>query len=419
MRPKDHKVIENGGYPGPAEEEEEYDTLMLVTLCQAKARLYGMDDASQLWNHTLDEFLVGLGLESCPMESCLYIRKTVEGLYIMLIVYVDDYLYAGNNANMLIKFHKAMSKRFKVKVSDDPSLYIGYEIQQKPGKIFVNQEVYVSKLAETFEVVDAKTQKVPMEPKLILQPAAETLDDKRLYQAVVGSMMYANGTTRPDISFATNQLSRQNANPGKEHLTYGKRVLKYLLDTKCHGLLFQRQDVLKLEGHVDSEYAGDTEDRRSVTGWLVSLNGTPVMWNTKKHPIVTTSSTEAEYVGYTIIAKSVAWIRNVLDFMGFTQREPTIVWVDNQGAIKIAENPKQHGRTKHIDVRYHYIREKILDKTITLAYLSTDQMIADMLTKALDRVKFERFRDAIMETSIGGSNHVKFDIVETSIEGRC
>ena len=249
---------------------------------------------------------------------------------------------------------------------------------------------------------NGKNQVTPMEAKLIMAPTKSVMEEIRLYQAVVGSIMYANGTTRPDISFVTNQLARQASQPGKEHLAYGKRAIKYLDGTSTMGLLFTGKLDLELTGDVDSEYAGDTMDRKSMTGWLIDLNGTPVMWQSKQHSIVTTSSTESEYVGYTMIAKSITWIRNVLKFMGFNMSQPTKVRVDNQGAMKMAETPKQHGRTKHIDVRYHYIREKVSDGTIELVYCPTKEMRADMLTKSLDRVKFEKFRDTMLNSNIKG-----------------
>jgi hypothetical protein len=365
------------------------------------AGLYGMDEASQLWNKTLDEFLEGYGFKACPVEPCLYILKDQKET-IILIIYVDDFGYMGNSDKMLEKFEQAIGKRFDIKLTKNPKTFVGFEMEQEPGKIFVHQKSYIEKMAHTFELTNAKVQSTPMEPKLIIQPPAEEMKDIRLYQAMVGSIMYANGTTRPEVSFVTNQLARHASKPGKEHLTYAKKAIKYLYDTRTMGLLYKGTVKLTLKGAVDSEYAGDKFDRKSVTGWLISLNGTPVMWQTKKHPIVTMSSTESEYVGYTMIAKNIAWIRNVLSFLDIDMSQPTKVRVDNQGAMKIAETPKQHGRTKHIDVRYHYIREKINEGMIELEYCSTKDMVADMLTKSLDQKRFIRFRDTIMDGDIKG-----------------
>jgi len=149
--------------------------------------------------------------------------------------------------------------------------------------------------------------------------------------------------------------------------------------------------------YVDSEYPNDRVDRKSVTGYVTCINETPIMWKTKKQSIVTLSSTEAEYVGMTMMVIELIWLFQILIFVNMFPQEKVTLGVDNQSAIKIAKNPKQHGRTKHIDVLRHFIREKISDGILNLKYVQTDEMVADIFTKNLGRTKFEKFRGMIMD----------------------
>ena len=358
--------------------------------------IYGLDDASKIWNEALDEFLVKYGFVKCPVEMCLYIMKTKD-VMIMLGIYVDDGAYIGTDEKALDKFEKELQKTFNVKLKKEAKTFLGYQIQQEAGRIQIHQTKYVEKITAVFELDEAKDVKTPMDEKLILKEMGEEMQDIRLYQALIGSLLYSAICTRPDVSFAVNQLSQFNSNPSKGHLKYAKRVLKYLNETKGFGLSYKKNNELKLTGVVDSDYANDEKDRKSISGYIICINGTPVIWSTKKQKSVALSSTESEYYGYTMIAQELMWIRQVLDFMGFNQSNPTVVYADNQSAIKMALNPKSHGRTKHVDVRMHYIREQVKNGNIRLEYISTEEMTADMLTKNLGRRKFEYFRNKIME----------------------
>ena len=198
---------------------------------ETRTALYGLDDACQIWNRALDDFLRRKEYIRCTVEPCLYKKKDIHG-FIILIIYVDDLLYIGSSNALLNEFEKDISERFKIKFTSDVKRFIGYDIYQQKDSIFINQEKYIKELSEIFEVSNFKEFLTPMEEKLVLSEKGEKLEDIRLYQAITGSILYANMGTRADVSFSTNQLSRFMSEPRKEHLGYAKRVFKILTGYK-------------------------------------------------------------------------------------------------------------------------------------------------------------------------------------------
>lgn len=209
------------------------------------------------------------------------------------------------------------------------------------------------------------------------------------YRALVGSLIYAAVTTRPDIAHTVSTLSQFNQNPGMTHWTAAKRVLRYLKGTRGHQLTLGGDQPIQLEAYTDSNYAGDLDKRRSTSEYTMSLGGLGIIsWSTKKQPTVATSSTEAEYIACCHTTKEVVWLRALLRAMGFPQTAATILWCDNQGAIALTEDPSVHARTKHIDVQYHYSRERVEMGEIGFKYIHTLENLADTFTKSLPETSF-------------------------------
>jgi hypothetical protein len=231
------------------------------------------------------------------------------------------------------------------------------------------------------------------------------LCDQQLYQALVGSLMYAMLGTRPDLAFSVSIFSRFNVNPTIEHYGAAKRALRYLKNTRTHGIVCQG-NTLEVLAYSDSDWANDMKSRKSTNGYVFTIYNGAVTWKSRRQSTVALSSTEAEYVGYTEAAKEAIWIRGLL--IELDQRiplnrinnehnskwgqEPITIRVDNQGAIDLANNPKIHDRTKHIDIRHHFIREAIERRLINLFRIPTTEQTADILTKPLARTKFEEHR---------------------------
>ena len=209
------------------------------------------------------------------------------------------------------------------------------------------------------------------------------------YQAAIGSLIYAAIATRPDISFAVGLLSQFMSSPELEHFQGVKRILRYLKGTLDYGLKFEAQDQagITIQGFADADWAGDITTRKSTSGYIFQIGNATVSWKTKKQSIVALSSTEAEYVSSCLAVQETVWLRNFLASVGYKQRHPTIIYEDNQGAIALSRNAKNHPRTKHID-----IREAAEKGQVRLEYCPSEFMLADVFTKALPRERFEELR---------------------------
>ena len=210
------------------------------------------------------------------------------------------------------------------------------------------------------------------------------------YQSIVGSQLYAAIATRPDIAQAVGVVSKFCANPTQSHFTAAKRILRYLKGTVSLGLSYKKCADGILTGYSDADWAGDVDDRHSTSGNVFSLARGAVSWLSKKQATVALSTAEAEYAALSTATQEAIWLRRLLTDVGEPLEEPIVIHEDNQGAIAMAKNPVGHARTKHIDIRYHFVREGVQNGVIVLKYVATDEMIADILTKPLPKHRFEK-----------------------------
>ncbi len=243
-------------------------------------------------------------------------------------------------------------------------------------------------------MVDAKAVKTPLDPSVVLlaNDGYSETTDRGLYQQLVGSLLYAAICTRPDIAHAVAMCCRFTANPNVAHLTAAKRILRYLWGTSNYGLLYQRHEHEKLIGYSDADWAGDHDTRRSTTGHVLKLTGAAITWLSQRQPVMALSSTEAEYIALSSAAQQAVWLRRLYEELGLDAKAPNEVCEDNQGAICLASNPVAHKRTKHIDIRHHYICECVTAGLIKLVYVPTQEMTADLFTKSLPTTAFQRLR---------------------------
>jgi hypothetical protein len=216
--------------------------------------------------------------------------------------------------------------------------------------------------------------------------------DSSYYQAIVGSLIYAAIGTRPDISQAVGAVSRYCANPSEAHMTAAKRICRYLKGTIDTSLKYEKTDTNTVVAYSDSDWAGDHDDRRSTSGSVFIMAGGAISWNSQKQSTVALSTAEAEYIALSSAVQEALWIRRFLSDLSINVSNPMIIFEDNVGAIAMANNPVNHRRTKHIDIKYHFIREAVQAGHVELVYCSTKLMIADILTKPLARSRFEDLR---------------------------
>ena len=198
--------------------------------------------------------------------------------------------------------------------------------------------------------------------------------------------------TRPDLMFVVSLLSRYMERPTDLHLQATKRVLRYLKGTMDYGIFYSKGGNTKLMGFTDSDYAGNLEDRKSTSGHLFLLSSGAVSWSSRKQPVVTLSTTEAEFVAASSCACQAVWLRRLLEELNHVQEESTVIYCDNSSAIKLSKNPVLHGRSKHIDMRFHFLRDLSKDEVVKLIHCGSQEQIADILTKPLKLDSFEKLR---------------------------
>ncbi|KAH7404373.1 hypothetical protein KP509_15G022400 [Ceratopteris richardii] len=265
------------------------------------------------------------------------------------------------------------------------------EVTYTDHGIFVSQERYLLNLLKKFDMENCREASTPLEVthKLSKYDGAD-YKDMRKYQSLVGSLIYAT-LTRPDLSYVVGVLSQFMHCPKDPHWILGQRVLRYIKGTIKEGLYYPFTSDLKLRAYSDSDWAGNQDDRRSTHGYMIYIGDKLVSWCSKKQHIVALSSTKAKYKGLVVAAKELIWMQTLFKSLGIDQGTPTIHG-DNMSSLYLAANPVFHARTKHIEIEYHFLREKVMEKEIEVEYISTKDQLADIMTKSLDGVKTNRFK---------------------------
>ncbi len=369
-------------------------------VCRLRKSLYGLKQSPRCWNQALHEYLLRVGYRQAEADPCVYSKGKDQ----LLAVYVDDLVLATKTEDQMAKMKNKLSDNFKMKDLGRLHHLLGVKVERADdGAILLSQKHYVDAILKRLDFEDCRPVGTPADPNVVLvandgnsQPA-----DSTSYQQLVGSLLYAAVVTRPDIAQAVSAVCRFTSAPTEAHWTAAKRILRYLKGTATYGLRYgpmgendiTNYGVTALVGFSDADWAGDRDSRKSTTGHCYLYAGAVVSWLSQRQPIVALSSTEAEYVALSSAAQQAVWLRCLLSDLWEKQTTPTRVYEDNQGAICLAKNPIHHKRTKHIDIKHHYIREKVSDKTIELAFLPTTEMVADLLTKPLHKPQFQRLRD--------------------------
>ena len=263
------------------------------------------------------------------------------------------------------------------------------------GQIWIGQPSYTESVLKKFGMEDSKPIETPIESNQKLCKATDTctLFDQEQYQSAVGSLLYLSVKTRPDITYAVNSVARYCARPTIQHWKAVKRIMRYLKGTQSLGILYRSDGPTDFVGYSDADWAGDIEDRKSTSGYFFQLGSGAVSWSSRRQSCVALSTAEAEYMALASATQEAVWLRKLALDIHMDCKGPLLLYEDNQSAIAISKNPQFHGRTKHIDVKFHFVREKCKENVIQLTYCSTNDMIADIFTKGLNKDKFKRLRN--------------------------
>lgn len=353
-------------------------------VCLLKKSLYGLKQAPRSWNIKLNETLISIGFIRTPSEPCVYTKKFGNET-VILACFVDDIIVFYKDVCHFDSVKSDLESHFELKNLGLLKYYLGMNISVENGEVCLSQRSYIENLLKRYNLHDCKPVDIPMVKKL--EDSTE-LCDQNEYQTLIGCLLFVAINTRPDISFAVSYLSQWNSKPTKVHWLAAKRILRYLKGT-IHFAIRYKKTGSYLLGSVDADWANDIKDRRSYTGFLFLFGGGPISWESKKQPVVALSSTEAEYIALCSASKEAVFLRRFL-FEVSGLLDIVVLSGDSQSAQNIALNPIHHGRTKHIDTKYHFIREKISDNTIKLNFMPTTHLLADVFTKPLQKVKFKR-----------------------------
>ncbi|KAA0051914.1 putative copia-type polyprotein [Cucumis melo var. makuwa] len=372
--------------PGYFVKGQEYKVLKL------KKTLYGLKQAPRMWNSRINKYFLDNGYLRCPYEHSLYIKVNGHGDILVVCLYVDDLIFTGNCASMFEDLKKARTQEFEMIDIGLMSYYLGIEVKQSEEGIFISQERYTREILEKFNMMNSKPIATSIETGTKLSKHEEGDDvDPSYFKSLVGSLRYLT-CTRPYILFSVGLVSRFVESPTTTHLKVTKRILRYLKGTLDYGLFYSSSKEFKLEGYCDSDWAGDTNDRKSTSGYVFFIGNTAFTWSFKKQPIVTLSTCEAEYVAAASCVCHAVWLRNLLKTVGILQDDPTVIHVDNKSTIALAKNPVFHDRSKRIDTRFHFIRDCISRKEVQVEYVNTEDQIADIFTKPLKVNVFNNLR---------------------------
>ena len=374
-------------------------------VCKLQRSIYGLVQASRSWNIRFNEVIKAFGFIQVYGEACLY--KKVSGSSVaFLILYVDDILLMGNNIEMLESIKAYLNKSFSMKDLGEAAYILGIKIYRDRSRrlIGLSQSTYLDKILKKFNMENSKKGFLPVLQGMRLsktQSPTTAADREKMssvpYASAVGSLMYAMLCTRPDINLAISLVGRYQSNPGAEHWTAVKNILKYLKRTKEMFLVYGGDEELVVKGYVDASFDIDPDDSKSQTGYVYVLNGGAVSWCSSKQEVVAASTCEAEYIAASEAAHEGIWMKELITDLGVVPSAsgPMTLFCENTGATAIAKEPRFHQKTKHIKRRYNSIQDHVQSGVIDICKVHTDLNIADPLTKPLPRAKHDQHHNAM------------------------
>ena len=357
-------------------------------VCHLNRALYGLRQAPRMWHIRLKEELENLGFRASEADPSLFVADFKDARAFIL-VYVDDILIAAKDLAVVSSVKAKIMSAFDARDMGEASLFLGMTIvrDRATRTVKLAQERAITDLVSKYELGAARTTAVPLSPSIVLSKTEGELlgaDEQHSYRQLIGSLMYLSVTTRADIAQPVGALARFVAGPTEVHQRAAKNVLRYLAGTRNLGISFGGGSGLV--AYCDSDYAGDIDTRRSTTGYAFMLNGGAISWSSRRQQTVAASTTEAEYMAAADAVKEALWLSKLgadlqLDFGTIK------ILADNQSAIKLLKNPISSLRSKHIDVIYHFARERVARGDVAFEYVRTELNVADTLTKTVPEAK--------------------------------
>ncbi|CAL8990056.1 unnamed protein product [Prunus brigantina] len=357
--------------------------------------LYGLKQAPRAWYSEIDGYFAECGFTKSQSEATLYVKARGEASILIVSIYVDDIVYTGNDQEMLEDFKKDMKEKYEMTDLGLLHHFLGMGVIQTPTSIFIHQKKYATTLLNRFSLSECKPVSIPLvTSEKLSKNDGSGLASEEQYRRIVGSLLYLTAT-RPDIMFAASLLARFMHCPTSKHLGTAKRILRYVKGTLDYGLEYVKGKGAVLIGYCDSDWSGSVDDSKSTSGYAFSFGSGVFAWASVKQNCVALSTAEAEYISASEATTQAIWLRFVLEDFGELQTEATPLHCDNISAIAITRNPVFHQKTKHIDRRYHFIKDALQEGTVDLIYCPTNEQLADIFTKALAKDRFCYLREKL------------------------
>ena len=381
------------GYSENVFKNDENENIENNKVWRLKKSLYGLKQSGRNWNSVLSDFLIKCNFTQSLSDNCLY-RKTESNFCVIIIVFVDDLIIVSNSSRLMNEVKDTLHDSFNMRDLGQLSWFLGIEFKFINGSVRMCQSQYVDRLLNRFGLADCKPKSLPCDMstnKNDFSSESTLLEDLTLFREIVGSLIYLMTCTRPDLSFVVNILAQSMSKPTVAHLSLAKFALRYLKGTASYGLTYNKSPNI-VYGFCDGDW-GNLPDRRSISGYCFKLesNSSPVSWRSRKQPTVALSSCEAEFVSLAFAVQEAMFLRQLIVDMTGCNFHTVNLLVDNQGAIAISKNPVQHQRSKHISIKYHFVRTEIKNNVVSLTYIESDNNIADLFTKPVSRAKLLKF----------------------------
>jgi len=371
-----------------------------VLVCKLQKSLYGLKQAGRNWNKLLTSWLRSQNMHVGSSDPCLYVHQGKHNNkdFLAIVIYVDDLFTVYNNPKLRDELVQNMSKVFKLVDLGYAKWILGMRINISKNSIKIDQEKYTLDTLEKFNMQNCSTLSTPAIPEATGHQISKPTSREE-YRSLVGSLIYLSVITRPDIAFAVGRAGQFMENPTEANMIAAKRILRYLQSDKKLGLTYSTTGSPTLEAYADADWGGCHTTRRSTTGYIFTLGGAAISWSSKRQQTVALSTAEAEYMAASSATQELIFLRALLRDFGHTQKEPTVLHQDNQGVIALANDFILNQRTKHIDIKYHFIREKVESGVLTVDYTSTQEMIADCMTKAVSKQILDKAKEKIFGES--------------------
>jgi hypothetical protein len=369
------------------------DSTKLNYVCKLDKALYGLKQAPRAWYSRLSNKLLSLGFQASKADTSLFFYNK-GSVTIFVLVYVDDIIVASSTHKATEALLSDLNKEFALKDLGDLNYFLGIEVNKVRDGIILTQDKYASDLLKKVDMSDCKPISTPLSTseKLSIHEGSP-LGEKDItqYRSIVGALQYLT-LTRPDIAFSVNKVCQFLHAPTTLHWAAVKRILRYIKQCTNLGLHIHRSDSTLVSAFSDADWAGSVDDRKSTGGFAVFLGSNLVSWSARKQPTVSRSSTESEYKALANATAELIWVQILLTEISIKSPRAAKLWCDNLGAKYLSANPIFHARTKHIEVDYHFVRDRVAKKLLDIEYVPTGDQVADGFTKPLSVRLLENFK---------------------------